>query len=496
MIERQTHFQSIPRRKIIVAIIGGLCMLTVASALAGSVPSGNESWDVVYDGVDSAADNVFNFLRWDSAIDDDWNVSGSSFKLNTPSAGFMSVDRVTNPTDHNKTGNIWTRDPILSNAAGFTMEVGVKINPNSNPNAFSMTYLDNAGSFGVHLSPNGIKVGDLAAAGSGSTYSFNTTDASHVYRIVKDPNSYQVKVYVDGGSSPVAAGSGNSNYATGSSPHLTKPRVLIGDNENNPSYNANYVLDFVQYRRGSTAPGQIPPALSPRVLPAVPAQPVTTENWTTGYDGVGQPMASGWIQAGGSYFIQQPNGIMELNGNANARLGDVANSQPVDTPGWDNGQPITIEARLKVLPDSQQQAFNLVANDILGDTALVLSPDKVQLMHAYMPVGAATINMNTTDDFHLYRLVRDVDGLYWHLYIDNNPVASIDYQHSGGNLLGFSRIWFGDVAFPNPAANPHVLIDYVRWHEGAAAAVPEPAIGLLVAMLVGWSPMRRSGRRT
>ena len=32
--------------------------------------------------------------------------------------------------------------------------------------------------------------------------------------------------------------------------------------------------------------------------------------------------------------------------------------------------PITVEARIKVLPDSQPDAFNLVANDTLGDMAL------------------------------------------------------------------------------------------------------------------------------
>src|SRR5262249_31176927 len=150
------------------------------------------------DGVDSAADNVPNYLRWDSPIDDDWDEPPSSYQLNTPSVGFMSVDRVTNPLDHDKTGNIWIRDPILSYSAGFTMEVGVKIMPNSNLNAFSMTYLDNGTSFGVHLSPSQIKAGNLAAGGSGVTTAFNTTDNFHVYRIVRPANSQAISVYVDG----------------------------------------------------------------------------------------------------------------------------------------------------------------------------------------------------------------------------------------------------------------------------------------------------------
>ena len=436
-----------------------------------STAMGAETWEVQYDGIDSAADNVPNHLRWDSVIDDDWNqFGGSSFELNSPSPGFMSVDRVSNPADHGKTGNIWVRDPILRHADGFTMEVGVKLEPNSNTDAFSMTYLDDGGSFGVHLSPNQIKAGGLAASNPGNTVAYNTTSNFHTYRIVKQPNSRSISVYIDGNPNPVVTGTGTNAYAVGSSDYLQYPRILIGDNENNPIYNAHYTLDFVRYRRGATAPGETPPAFAPRALPdpPTPANP-SGETWVTGYDGDGQPSSSGWIQGGGSVWNQQPDGVMELDGLANARLDNVT--------GWNNQAGITIEARIKVMPDSDEGGFNLVANDQLGDTALVLSPDKVELSLAHMPAGQATFAMDTTDDFHIYRLTREANGLYWNLYIDNNPVATIANQHAGGNLLSFSRIWMGDVGFPNPASSPHVLIDYVRWHEGATAPPLTTLIG-------------------
>ena len=241
-------------RYIGIAVLRGVLALLVGT----SIYSQNclaDTWDIDYEGVDSAADDVANYLRWDSAIDDDWNQPNTSFKLNTPSPGFMSVDRVTNPADNNKTGNIWIRDPILANSVGFTMEVGVKILSNSELNAFSMTYLDDAGSFGVHLSPDQIKAGDLASAGTGSTIVRDTTDGFHTYRIVKLPNSHTIRVYIDNNPTPVMTSAGDSNYAVGSSPYLLYPRVLIGDNENNTSYNANYVLDFVRYHRGATCAG-------------------------------------------------------------------------------------------------------------------------------------------------------------------------------------------------------------------------------------------------
>jgi hypothetical protein len=452
-----------------VGVLAAIMTLSPASTLSAEV------WEVEYDGIDSAADHVPNYLRWDSVIDDDWNqFGGSSFQLNSPSPGFMTVDRVTNPADHNKTGNIWVRDPILTHADGFTMEVGVKLEPNSNTDAFSMTYLDNGGSFGVHLSPNQIKVGGLSATSPGNTVAFNTTTDFHTYRIVKLPNSHSISVYVDDNPTPIATGSGGTSNATGSSEFLKYPRVLIGDNENNPSYNANFTLDFARYRRGATAPGQSPPSFAPRVLPAPPAPASPAgETWATGYDGIGQPISVGWIQGGGSVFTQKPDGIMELDGVGNARVDNVS--------GWSNQAAITIEARIKVLPDSGDGGFNLVANDQLGDTALVLSPDKVELSLAYMPVGQATFAMDTTDDFHTYRMTREANGLYWNLYIDNNPVASIENQHAGGNLLTFSRIWFGDIGFPVPGNSPHVLIDYIRWHEGANAPALTTLIGDLNA---------------
>ena len=64
----------------------------------------NETWDNGFDGIDSAADDVANYLRWDSAIDDDWDEPNDSFQLNTPSPGFMTVNRVTNPADNDTNG--------------------------------------------------------------------------------------------------------------------------------------------------------------------------------------------------------------------------------------------------------------------------------------------------------------------------------------------------------------------------------------------------------
>ena len=51
--------------------------------------------------------------------------------------------------------------------------------------------------------------------------------------------------------------------------------------------------------------------------------------------------------------------------------------------------------------------------------------------------------------------------------IDNNPVAAIADQKTGGEEIGFSRIWFGDINFPIPGNTPDVDVNYIRWHDGA-----------------------------
>jgi hypothetical protein len=211
-----------PRTLLIVLML----LLLPSKTLLAAGP-----WDGDYEGVDSAADNMPNWLRWDSAIDDDWTLGANdSFKLNSPSVGYMSVDRVTDPANHDKTGNIWVRDPILSHADGFTMEVGVEIKPNSETNAFSMNYMDQVGSFGVQLSPDSITVGGLSPFNPGypsSTVQFDTTNGFHTYYITEIPNSMSVSVYVDGSSTPLVTGQGIAgDYYVGENEYLQYPACV------------------------------------------------------------------------------------------------------------------------------------------------------------------------------------------------------------------------------------------------------------------------------
>ena len=196
----------------------------------------------------------------------------------------------------------------------------------------------------------------------------------------------------------------------GSSNDLLYPRVLIGDNSNATNINADYVLENVEYRRGATTPTQTPQVFPARTLPAPPTSALPlNESWSGAYYGsTGSPSKSGWALAGGGTFTAQSNGSERVQDDTNAMMNNPA--------GWTDMTAVTVEASIKVLPDTQEDGFQLVVNDNIGDISLVLSPDKVTLEEAYSFVGQASITMNTTDAFHTYRITRDVDGLYWDLF--------------------------------------------------------------------------------
>lgn len=443
---------------------------------AGEDPN-DEPWEVVFDGVDTAADNVANWLRWDNPIDDDWEEVDTTYMINTPSPGFLTVDRATRPEDANKTGNMWIRDPLLSNDVGITLEVRVRIEANSTTNAFSINYLDTAGSWGVHLSPGQIKAGLLSQGGAGVTVPFDTTDDFHLYRIVMLPNTLSIRVYVDNDPTPIVTSVGSVSAWVGSHPRLTYPRVLVGDNSNSTTYSAHYVLDFIRYRRGATAPGEMPATFPPRQLPALPGPAAHGEPWIEGFDGTAKPALPDWIPAGSSgAWTVLGDGTVELNtlaAPANARR------EPPIEP-WTDMEAITLEARIKVMPDCEEAGFNLWVNDTLGGTSLNLSPDRAELNHGSKPSGRAMVFMDTTDDFHTYRLVREAlhpfgqpnrlgREIYWHLYIDNDPVPAVAWQHAVGVSTGYSLIYFGDLIYPIFNNGGHVIIDHIRWYEGAYA---------------------------
>ena len=152
-----------------------------------------------------------------------------------------------------------------------------------------------------------VGVGIVPARGmrKGVVVNLDATDAFHLYRMVRLPHSYEVRLYRDNDPTPVAVGLGGPGFAVEPTSTLLFPQVLLGDNSNDPLYNASYVLDFVRYLTGRrTRPCCQPPIPRPpstgMVAPVMYDAPGPTRKATASATSAGVPrrgMATVFINA-------------------------------------------------------------------------------------------------------------------------------------------------------------------------------------------------------
>ncbi len=447
-----------------------------------------DGWEVLFDGTDTPADNVPQQLVWDNPFDDDWNeprVASSSIAFNTPSPGFYTIDRATNPLDHQKNGNIMRRDEFLSAADGLTLETRFKVNPNSSQDAIFLTLLNDAGSITVFFSPGAVKLassGSVPVVNPRAVATFDTM-SFHTYRVVWLPHSLAVSVYVDGQSTPLVQGLAYTEPRVGSSTNIDFPFILFGDNSQNPNFNASFVLDYLKYRRGAYQwLSKLDPIL-PRVVPPLPSPASSSEQFTAFFDGSHTPLSLGY-QAQGSSAAWTPlsGGYMDFN-SLSSGAGTFAIVDPV--PTLVNKDGTTIEMRAKVMPDSPDRGFTLTFLDEMGSVSLTLSKQKVETLLGLKPAGYQSYPVNLTDDFHIFRLVRPAHSMYAYLYLDDNPDPVIYDQHldASTEVHGFPvqpYMQFGSLGyvdrFRSGSLVGHVVIDYIRWHDGASAPIPKGAV--------------------
>jgi hypothetical protein len=166
------------------------------------------------------------------------------------------------------------------------------------------------------------------------------------------------------------------------------------------------------------------------------------------------------------------DGVLELNELPGA--GNYETAYVSALPGIVGQGDLTIEARVRVMPDSEPRGFSIVVSDDIGTVVLFLAPDRAELALGiknvgHRDIGIQTAMLDTTDAFHTYRLVRRAGQLYWHLYIDDDPIPRIADQHVDGSArLGFTpsetTMYLGVGHQFNPGtAHGHVLIDHIRW---------------------------------
>lgn len=476
----------------------------------------NPYWEVYWDGSDTPGDNVAGPFMWDNPVDDDWFdplLNGSSvymdqFRLNTPSRGFMTVDRTSGA--NYKTGSIFRRDEwlwpeFIRAIYGITIELRVKLLRSSGVDAFSINYVGADCTVSVALSGASAK-SSVGTISSGSIYgghtnhrALDTTSDFITLRLVRGPNFSNFEVFVVAYADPDASmpasysnvhvGTCDPQFKVGSAPAASFPYIQIGDNSNEPHHNAAYVIDFVRYRRDAIFPNQPLASIHGRVPVTLPATAPKNEDalYTGGYYG-DVPVDSSAVRNGLSKDARLYGGAgpWKSSGSTGVALLDTSGDKYSDFEiihphGLPDKGAYTIEARLKLLPESGDRGFRISHLDALGSVSLYLSPKKVETGMGTKPAGFLKHAMNTTDDFHVYRIVRTAGSLYAHVYVDNDPVPVIVDQHLSAEtesrgfeanpILSFGgyRVYPEPFVFPVKTTHTKILIDYIKWHPAAYA---------------------------
>jgi hypothetical protein len=264
----------------------------------------------------------------------------------------------------------------------------------------------------------------------------------------------------------------DAGFHVGSVSNIMFPYVLFGDNSNERDSRAHYVLDYFAYRRGAFPPGVALSALPIRTPPPLPMPASMGEEFYSGFDGIFLPTVGGTYSVQGSLggWKQLDGGIVEFINSPATRPGVTID----DVPSLINKNGYTVEARVKVEADSQDQGFSLTMLDEMGSATLTWSTNRLEAALGLKKAGILAVPMDTTNDFHTYRLVRPANSLYVYVYVDNDPVPVIvDYHLDGSTEVhGFPVkpfMNFGYTGHPGVGVDGHVLIDYIRWHDGASA---------------------------
>jgi hypothetical protein len=456
-------------------------------------------WEVWYDGAGTPADAVPMAFVWDNPIDDDGLAeyqNGFGFRFDTlgdsANPGFVTIDRATNETQRHKGASFHRRDEFLRRAFGFTLEFRAKLFLNSGYYPETNTYEDSFNAYyqmedgttiGLFLTPYTLKAGGYNAPRLGSVPTVNMdTTVFNTYRIVQYPGSSHFYVYVNDNPQPILEADGNQ-YPIGSWTNHDDPIVIVGGESVSRSH---FTLDYVRYRRGAYPPGaamSAPLSRSPSALPE-PLPSTMTEGWVANagafsaqgfaYDayGIFHSLSGSPLSGCTQGWTQESNGTLGYHGNSETCM-------IRQVPGLVGKGDVTIEARLKVLPTSQPRGFSFSLSDQMGTVSVMFSPTKVETGLGFKNVGWRDIGiqaapMNTTDDFHVYRLVRRAHQLYAHLYVDDNPIPAIFDQHieASTNMTETPTgvyLGFGAVHRPGPTLQGEVQIDYIRWAPTAFA---------------------------
>lgn len=452
----------------------------------------NGRWDIVYDGVDDPSVGSKSPFLWDVPADDDWQDPAHSFHWNTPARGFVTVDRTSDPIDY-KTGRFTRRDEFVSHATGFTLAVKVRILPQSDPDAFFITYVNDYGSVTVLVSPDHYKVGGGPNPVGAPSIVADSTGDYRQFWLSQVGGSSTVSIYPDALAAPVTA-TLDPAYRVLTDENVAFPYVLVGDNSNEPTSNAAFVIDEIKYRRGGGfAPlSGLSPVLPLRTPPSpLPEKAATPESFGRVLEGDqlmpadpgGIPSAAnptcfdGFCTSGASAawrLVDDPsdsaNHFLELDNTSGLQGG----ARVENAPGLTNKGDLTMELRFRMFPDSEKRGFGLVHLDESGSFGVSLAPDGIEAFQGVKPFGFQSFAIDLTDRFHVLRMVRKANELYTQYYLDDHAVPIVVDEHLDASTehRGFPvhpLVELGYIGLPDVDKKCHVLIDYLRFTDHAWA---------------------------
>lgn len=465
-----------------------LANLNYARAQKWAATSG--IWEVVWEGNGNIPGAATGPLAWSLPFDDDWNeprVAAESFAFDTPSSGFLTIDRTREP-DRRKGGLIGRHDEYLSVDTGLTFEFRARMLPGSADHGVTFIYTTGGRGYGKgELDPTfefDFSAGKITAGGYGEervnpnpvTAALTTTEF-HTYRFVQQPGSRSFKLYVDNNTTPLLEAVGNFHKPSFYDDQDTAYFLLGAEGGGADGSAAGaMVIDYVRYRRGAFPPGASFTAPLPRLLPPLPPNVSASTTWTTVFDGTKLPQELGYTRSPSSWSLQG-DGTLKLDTRTNLSAFEIADPMPGVT---DIKGPYTVEFRAKVLPGNTDRGFSVAVVNGKTSLSLVLSPSKIETAMGLKPASYQAHTMDTTDGFHTYRLVHPARSQYGYVYVDDNPVPVIVDAHGSADtwrdhiLLEMGTLPMVDrqnIAGAN-SLRSHVLIDYVRVSPTAYAPAP------------------------
>ena len=164
---------------------------------------------------------------------------------------------------------------------------------------------------------------------------------------------------------------------------------------------------------------------------------------------------------------------------------------------------LSIEFRMKFLPDApganSEDAFGVKILDQLGTMQLIMDTNSVKLGLGVKYIGRSTpLMMDTTDDFHTYRIVRKRNDPYVYLFVDGYERAAIpdfklttvqrnagtqgpkDIRMTYGNTQQLFPTWDADDGGrpEYDGRNYSVEIDYIRWSNQDVTSLGDGTVGV------------------